>query len=278
MIDWTHWHNEPYLIAGLILAGWAYGLAIGPFRHRVAPGSPFPRGRAWCFYGALVLFYLAVGSPLDQLGERFLFSAHMVQHQLLMYPCAVLWVAGLPGWLLDRVEPDSALGRTGRRLTRPIAAGVIFVAVQTAWHVPGVYDWALRNRLVHVAEHVMFFGSAVLYWWPLLSPSRVWPRVSHASQMIYLVAVMIGLTPLFAFVTFSPDILYPTYEFAPRLVAGFDARDDQLLAGAIMKLGGALVTFIAFAAVFYRWYRASEGRSNGDAPPFAAPAPPASHG
>lgn len=258
MIEWTHWHNEPYLIGGLILFGWLYGLAMGPLRQRIAPGARFPRGRAWCFFLSLGLFYLAVGSPLDQIGERFLFSAHMAQHQLLMYPCALLWVLGLPPWLIDRFAARPPLRRVGRLLTRPLCAGIIYVIVQTAWHVPALYDWALQNRFVHVLEHVMFFGSSVLFWWPVLSPSRVWPRASFGVQMMYLAGVMIGLTPLFAFITFSPDVLYPTYEFAPRVIASFDAADDQLLAGAIMKLGSLLVTLIAFAAIFHRWYRASE--------------------
>ena len=95
MLDWTHWHNEPYLVGGLIALGWLYALAIGPFRHRLsAGGTPFPRAHAIRFYSALFIFYLAVGSPLDQAGERFLLSAHMVQHQLIIYPAAILFLTG----------------------------------------------------------------------------------------------------------------------------------------------------------------------------------------
>lgn len=261
MINWAHWHNEPYLVGGLLLLAWAYALAIGPLRARLAGAdTPFPRRQAWCFSIALALFYLAVGSPLDQIGERFLFSAHMVQHQILMYPTALLFVTGLPGWLVDRYASRPGWRPIGRALTHPIGAGLAYIITQTAWHVPALYDWALQNRLVHVIEHVTFFGTSVLYWWPLLSPSRIWPRASHAGRMVYLIAVTIGLTPLFAFIVFSPNVLYPTYEFAPRLIAGFDAADDQLLAGAIMKLGGLAVTFIAFGVVFYRWYCSSERR------------------
>jgi putative membrane protein len=260
MIDWTHWHNEPYLIGGLILMAWAYALATGPLRHRIAPGTPFPRARAWCFYSSVLLFYLAVGSPLDQIGERFLFSAHMVQHQLLMYPSAVLWVVGLPSWLVDTLARRAHLERIGYVVTRPIIAGLIFVLTQSIWHAPALYDWALQNRFVHVLEHVTFFGSAVIYWWPLLNVSTVWPTVRYPVQMLYLLGVVIGMTPLAAFITFTDDILYPTYEFAPRLINTFSAADDQLMAGVLMKLGGMLVTFAAFAFVFFRWYQESERR------------------
>ena len=81
MIDWTRWHNEPYLVGGLIFFGWLYAILTGPWRSRLAPGTAYPRRQAILFYSSLVIFYLAVGSPLDQAGERFLLSAHMVQHQ-----------------------------------------------------------------------------------------------------------------------------------------------------------------------------------------------------
>jgi putative membrane protein len=77
--------------------------------------------------------------------------------------------------------------------------------------------------------------------------------------MLYLPSLIIGLTPLFAYITFSTDILYPTYEYAPRLPwTGLDAAGDQLLAGCMMELIGMSVAMIAFATSFYRWYQAGE--------------------
>jgi putative membrane protein len=132
---------------------------------------------------------------------------------------------------------------------------VIYSLVVGVWHAPTLYDLALRNKLVHVLEHIMFFLAAVLYWWPLLSPSRVLPRRDYGVQMLYLVAVVVMMTPVFAYITFSHDILYPTYEFAPRLFEKFSAADDQLLAGTMMKLIGMIVSLAAFMIAFYRWYQ-----------------------
>ncbi len=260
MIDWRHWHNEPYLIGGLLLLAWSYAVLTGPLRERIAPGAKLPRWRAWSYYSSLVLFYLAVGSPFDQLGERFLFSAHMAQHVVLIYPCAVLWLIGLPDWLVDSLVDRPVLRPLGRLLLYPVSAGILYVMVQSLWHVPALYDLALQDRFVHVLEHVTFFGTAVMYWWPVLAVSRVWPPMRLGGRLVYLFAVAVGLTPLFAFITFSTDILYPTYEFAPRLIDGFTPMDDQLLAGAIMKLSNVLVTFLAMTWVFIQWYRQSEGR------------------
>jgi putative membrane protein len=258
MIDWTHWHNEPYLVGGLILVGWLYALATSPLRARLAPGQPFPRAHAFRFYTALIIFYLAVGSPLDQIGERFLLTAHMVQHQLLMYPAAILFLLGLPAWLLAPLTRPPALRAILHLLTRPLVCALIYILTLSIWHTPGLYDLALQNKYVHILEHVMFFGAALLYWWPLLSPTPELPPLARGPQLIYLLAVTIGMTPLFAFLAFADNVLYPTYEYAPRIIANFTPMQDQILGASVMKLGGLFVTFIALVITFYRWYQESE--------------------
>lgn len=260
MIDWTHWHNEPHLIGGLILLGWLYALFTGPLRARIAPGEAFPRGHAIKFYLSLVVFYLAVGSPFDQIGERYLLSGHMVQHQLIMYVAAVLFLLGLPGWLIAPVTARPSLRPLLKFFAHPLICLLIYTLVYSVWHVPALYDWALQDRWVHITEHVMFFGASLFYWWPVISPSRELPRLPYGAQMLYLIAVVIAMTPVFAFIAFSNDILYPTYEYAPRLFPGFDPSQDQLMGAVIMKAGGMFVTFIVFIVAFYRWYQSTEGR------------------
>lgn len=260
MIDWRHWHNEPYLVGGLVVLGWLWAIMAGPLRARLAPGAPFPRGHAWRFYSALVTFYLAVGSPLDQIGERFLFSAHMLQHQLLVYPAAILFLLGLPSWMVDPWLGRTPWNRLFRFLVHPVVCGLIYTLVISVWHMPSLYDFALRDKFVHVLEHVMFFGSALFYWWPMLSPSRVLPPISYGSQMLYFFAVLVAMTPVFAYITFSHEILYPTYEYAPRIIADFSPAADQLLAGAGMKIIGMFVALAAVAVSFFRWYSAGQQR------------------
>ncbi len=276
MIDWRHWHNEPYLVGGLVLAGWLWAILAGPLRSGLTlraglpAETPFPRGHAWRFYSALFIFYLAVGSPLDQIGERFLFSAHMLQHQLLVYPAAILFLLGLPSWMADAVfnraaRPQGIANPPGaspvlRFLFNPVVCGIIYTLVISLWHRPDLYDLALRNKTVHVLEHLTFFAAALLYWWPMLSPSRVLPPISYGAQMLYFLGVLIAMTPLFAYITFSQDILYPTYEYAPRIIADFSPADDQLLAGVSMKLVGMFVALAAVGVSFFRWYHAGQLR------------------
>jgi putative membrane protein len=263
MIDWSHWHNEPYLVGGIVLLGWLWAILAGPMRIRLAPGdTPFPRAKAWWFYTALVIFYIAVGSPLDQIGERFLFSAHMFQHQLLIYPAAICFLLGLPHWMVDPVFGHPRVVGIGRLLTSPLSCAAIFTLVISLWHAPSAYDWALQNKVIHVVEHVMFFGAALFYWWPLLSPSRALPPISFGSQMLYMLSVLIAMTPVFAYITFSDDILYPTYEYAPRLFPDFTAAADQLLAGVAMKSVGLGIALTAFGVSFFRWSGEREDRAD----------------
>ena len=129
MIDWTHWHNEPFLIGGLIFLGWLYTILAGPWRERLAPGTPYPRRPALKFYAALLCFYLGVGSPLDQIAERFLFSAHMLQHQILIYPAAILFLSGLPDWMVRPLTSQARLQGPLKILTHPLVCGGIYTAV-----------------------------------------------------------------------------------------------------------------------------------------------------
>lgn len=260
MIDWTHWHNEPFLVGGLIFLGWLYALLTGPLRGRLAPaGTRFPARHAARFYVALTCFYLAVGSPLDQIGERFLFSAHMLQHQLIVYPAAILFLAGLPDWLIRPIFGRPTLRGPLRFLLHPIVCGAVYVVVISSWHAPLLYDWALQDKFIHILEHFTFFGAALFMWWPICSPSRDHPPISYPGQMFYLLAITIGMTPLFAYITFSQDVLYPTYEFAPRIL-DFTPHQDQVLAGTMMKLVGFSVSLGAFAVAFYRWHQQTERR------------------
>ena len=260
MIDWRHWHNEPLLVGGLVFLGWLWAIMAGPLRSRLAPGTPFPRRKAWYFYSALVLFYLAVGSPLDQVGERFLFSAHMAQHLIIMYPAPVLLLCGLPWWMVDGVLDRPRLRRPLGLLLGPLSCAILSTLIIGIWHAPWLYDWALQDKVIHVVEHLMFFAVSVLFWWPMLSPSRAYPPLSYASRMLYVFCLEVAMTPLFAYVTFSDNILYPTYEFAPRLFATFTPSDDQTLAGVMMKLTSMFVSMIAFAVCFFGWSKANRDK------------------
>ncbi len=269
MVDWTHWHNEPLLIGALVLASWLYALAVGPWRHRLSPGAEAPRAQIIRFACGMVVFYLAVGSPLDQIGERFLFSAHMLQHMIIVYLVAPLILTGMPAWLLDLPLRPPTARAVARVLFSPVVAAVAYVLCMSAWHVPVAYDLALRDKLVHVVQHLMFLAVALGFWWPLASPSRLVPQRPPAVQVLYVFGVGVLQFPLVAFLNFSREALYPTYAFAPRLI-NLSPRDDQVLGGALMGVGGMFIALGLVGRAFYQW----AGKSPATDPSPVVPTPP----
>lgn len=261
MIDWRHWHNEPFLTGGLILVGWLYAVLAGPLRARLEPGSPFPRSKAVLFYLALVLFYLAVGSPLDQVAERFLLSAHMVQHLVIMYPVPLLLLLGTPAWMIDPLLSTPWARTPLKLLLSPLSCALLSTGVISIWHAPFLYEWTLQDKVVHVFEHLMFLAVSILYWWPLASRSGVFPAPGYGVRMLYLFGTEVAMIPVSAYVVFAGYILYPTYEYAPRLIDGFSPADDQLIAGIIMKVSGMAVSLTALGIFFFRWARGSSAKA-----------------
>lgn len=251
-----HWHTEPLLLLLLIGAGWLYALATGPLRDKIAPGVRYPTLKAVSFYLGLISAYLAVGSPLDQWGEDFLFSAHMVQHMLLVYLVPPLLIRGMPTWLWDFLLAPKALRAVARVLVNPFTAWLAFTLLYTVWHIPDLYELALGDKTWHVVEHWCMFIPAMMMWWPIISPSRLLPSVGYGPRMLYLFLLMVGQLPVFGFLTLSDTVLYPTYEYAPRVV-DLTPLQDQILGGLIMKIANMLVSLALMASVFYRWDRAS---------------------
>jgi putative membrane protein len=257
MICWSDWHREPLLVCGLIFFGWIYALLVGPWRGRLAPGEPFPRRQAGLFYAALALGYLAVGSPLDQIGGVFLFSAHMLQHLLIAYAVAALVLLGLPGWLADAALDRPGLRAVARRLANPVVAGLLFVAVLSLGHLPRLYEEALQDARMGAAQDAGLFAVALLFWWPVLSLSRAVPRAGYGIQAIYLTCVQVALTALFSYILMADHALYPTYQYAPRVIAGLSALEDQRLAGAFLGVVSSFVLVGALGVNFFRWARQS---------------------
>lgn len=252
-----HWHTEPLLLITLLLFGWLYAMGIGPFRDRIAPGQKLPVGRMITFYLGLIFTYLAVGSPLDQLGEQFLFSAHMLQHMLLIYLTPTLFIFGTPPWLIDYLLQGRRIQRVLRFLTHPACGGLLFTFVYTAWHVPTLYEAALQDKTIHILEHWTMFSLGLLMLWPFITNSQNVPKRSYPIRLVAIFLLMVGQLPVFAFLTFAGEAIYPTYYWAPRII-DLDPLNDQILGGIIMKVVNMGYSLTLLAACFYRWARSEE--------------------
>jgi putative membrane protein len=264
MVIPLHWHNEPLLLLSLLGAGWAYAVGVGPLRARLAPeGTPFPTGKAAAFFAGLVLNYLAVGSPLDQFGEDYLFFVHMVQHLIIVYitPPMLLW--GTPWWLADAVLARRGVTKVARWLLHPAVGCTAFVVTFGMWHLPELYEAALRNRAIHIIEHLMIFGTALQMWWLYLSPSRIILPANYPVRIVAAFLLMAAHMPILGLLAFADEpALYRTYDLAPRIIPNLTAMDDQRIGAAIMELSAAAVS-VGLLGWSFRGWMMDDDRRNG---------------
>ena len=252
-VNFSHWHTEPALIGGLLFVAWVYAILVGPFRKRICPELPYSSRHTFWFSAGLLSFYLAVGSPLDPLGENFLFFAHMIQHNILMYVSPLFILLGIPQPLVDRfLETHPLVERILRFFLHPIIAGLLFTLVFSFWHFGAFYEAAIQNKSLHMAEHLSMFFTSVAMWWPICGPSKRITPIRFGPQMLYVLALMLGQTPIFAVLTFSEDVLYETYFYAERII-NLSPIEDQKAGGVLMKLANMAVSIGVLSSVFYRW-------------------------
>jgi len=250
-------HPDVWLPIGLLAAG--YALAVVRFGPRLAPrGTPVVTPlQLTSFSAGVVALLVASDWPVHDLGERYLFSVHTVQHLVFSIVAAPLLLFGTPAWLARALLSPPWLLRTVRYLARFVPATILFNAVVVVTHIPGVVDTALRNDPVHFAVHAVVFGSALIVWMPLASPLPEVPRFGHLMRMLFLFLQAVVPTVPASFLTFGERPLYRFYEDVPRLW-DVSALDDMRVAGLVMKIGAGVVLWVIIAIVFFRWYSAEE--------------------
>jgi cytochrome c oxidase assembly factor CtaG len=207
------------------------------------------------FQAGLLTLFLALASPLDVLADLLL-QVHMIQHLVLMMVVPPLIWLGAPVLPLLRGLPRSVLQqglgpflawpvlqRLGHFLAHPVVCWLAFAVSTIAWHLPGLYERALRSLSWHEAQHVCFLSTALLFWWPVIQPWPSRPQWPRWALIPYLLLADIQNTALSAFLIFSERVLYPTYATVPRLW-GISVLDDQAAAGAIMWVPGSLAFLV----------------------------------
>jgi putative membrane protein len=251
----------------LLKVGWTWypsvvtGFSLWTFLYiRANRSKRTPMMHQIAFHLGTLAGLIALVSPLDELGDEYLFSAHMVQHLMLMFLTAPLWLLGTPGWLVDRVIPER-VDTLVKRLAGPMSAFVLFVAVLWFWHVPGVYQLAQENEALHIFEHLSFIGAALIGWWPVIGAetSRI-PKPSPPLRMLYLFLLAVPCTALAAILTYAKTPLYPFYVTAPHLF-GLSALQDQHLGGLLMWLPTHMFLLLALGITFLKWFTESDRRT-----------------
>ncbi len=246
------------LLSGLIQASPFYllvGFVVARSRTLAREGRPVPPVRL-----ALVAAGVAVGvaadlPPLGTVSEERL-SVHMLQHMLIGDLAAFLIAVGMTGPLLRPILTKPGV-RHLRWLAHPLVAVPLWIAVYYAWHLPELYQAALHSDVVHATEHATMFAAGLALWTGLLGPLPKPAWFGNAAGLAYVLAVRFAGTVIANVFLWSSSPFYPDYEALAR-ANGFDAAEDQSLAGAIWMIEGSVVTICVLGWLFVRWMRQGE--------------------
>jgi putative membrane protein len=273
-----HWFQDPAVLAPLALIVVIYVRrfrevrreeaargAAGARRAASADGAPRTggaRGATWlhalAFAGAMLALLGALVTPVDGLGEDYLFSAHMFQHVLLGDIAPLLLLLSLSRVMLRPVtrrlmRVERALGP----LASPWTAIALWLGTMYFWHIPALYDAAVEHPLLHATEHLSFFAAGIALWWPLVQPIPMRRALTGLQLLGYIALAKGGLAALGLFLAWSPTAHYPWYEDAPR-IWGLTAVEDQNVAGVIMMVEQSMTLVLVMVWVFVRMLARSE--------------------
>lgn len=245
------WRWDASVLLGLavLIGGYALGVRamLRQRRHELR------RRHIACFTCGVLLLFLALQSPIDSIGENYLFSIHMVQHIMLQMIAPALILLGVPRWMMQRVLSLFGLEKLVRWITHPFLAFIAFNLALIAWHVPALYEAALRDPLIHILEHSIFIGTGFLSWYPVIDPAAQHRNFASIAKIVYLFLYVIPSGILGAIFSFAQVPLYPYYASVTTRLWELSVLDDQALAGAIMWVPGWAIYFIALSIVFALW-------------------------
>ncbi|MHB8507500.1 MAG: cytochrome c oxidase assembly protein [Candidatus Dormibacteria bacterium] len=234
-----HWVLEPTIVLPMLAATLAFFLD-----QRSRPAAP---GRKPTLFAlGMLAFVVALVTPLDFAADRYLLSAHMIQHILITMIGPALLLAALPD-----ADPRGRWGRLPGFLVNPWTAVFLFNAVLLTWHLPALYQATLVNEGVHIFEHVTFVTTAAVFWWPITGPTaRRGAGMAPLMKVGYLALAGIPPTVIGMVLAIAPNVLYPFYATAPRLFPSISAELDQQVAGILMFGLGNLIYFVPLTRNF----------------------------
>jgi putative membrane protein len=250
-----------WTFAPIVLLALVSYVAVYVWRWRIsraeggARAAPVGRLVLWCT-GVLCLF-VALVSPVDNLGDQ-LASVHMVQHLLIADLAPICLTLGLTKWILrPATRRIHRIERAAGPFGHPAFGVVAYVGAMWLWHVPAMYNAALRHPVIHTLEHLSFGAAGLLYWWHLLSPIRSRLRLGGLGPVLYMASTKLLVGFLGVLLAFSPSLLFDFYAIDGTRW-GLSPLDDQHVAGLVMALEQSIVMGIALSYLFVRMLAESE--------------------
>jgi len=266
----SHWVFEPISLTCLLTSGALYAAGVSRLWARAGRGCGVRPWQIGAFAGGWIALVSALLSPIAAMSD-FLFSVHMTQHEMLILVAAPLLVLGRPVVpLLWALTPRWRL-RVGawsqnrywsaawRTLTGPLLIWLLHGFALWLWHLPALYQAALGNAAIHATEHLCFLATACLFWWALIHGR--YGRFGYGIAVLFVFVTSIHSEVLGALLTFAPRVWYPLYATRSP-AAGFDALQDQQLAGLIMWIPFGVVFLLLGLALFAAWLGEAQRRTH----------------
>ncbi|HET8751272.1 MAG TPA: cytochrome c oxidase assembly protein [Gaiellaceae bacterium] len=251
----NHWNLDPLELSVLALVGALYWRRARTLRRR---GHPVPRPRAMAFAAGLLTLFFALASPIDTIGEERLFSMHMLQHLLLGDVGALLLVLGLDGRLLRPLLRLRLVHRL-RLLAHPLIALPLWAVNFVVWHLPTLFDAALRHDGIHALQHSLFIALGMLMWAALLEPLPGPAWFTAPWKIPYVLGMWLVMLVLSQVFIWSSHVYYAPYAHDPPLW-GLTHLADQKAGGGVMLVESALTMLPALVWVLLRVLKESEAR------------------
>lgn len=265
----SQWQWEPWLLVCITAALVPYVIGVARMGKQRAP--ILGHWRALSFFAGITGLLLTLVSPLDAMAED-LFSAHMLQHMLLLLAVPPLLVYGRPVivwlWAFD-LDARRALVRGWKRigldcvfhwLMRPLCVWLLLSASLCVWHLPGPYDAAVRHEWLHDLEHASFLFFSLAFWTIVIEPYGKRRALGYGATIVFVVSSGFAMSLIGAILTFATSPLYVVHLHTVQ-AWGLSALQDQQLAGIVMWIPSNLVHVAALCAVFFAWFRADEHRA-----------------
>lgn len=259
---WSFQPNvEVYLLVGFLIGAYVYLVrVIGP--KAVGPGKEvISRRQLGCFIGSMVMLFAASTWPIHQIGEDYLYSAHMFQHMMLSYFLPPLVLLATPEWLLRVLVGEGTTYRVVRFFSRPVVAAVSFNGMVMITHIPGVVNGSTVNGPFHFLLHFMVVMTAILAWMPVVGPLPEL-QMRHGGKMIYLFLFSVVPTVPAAWLAMAENPVYYHYGDQPVRVWNIDPINDQQVAGLIMKVGGGIFLWVVLIYMFFKRFGIETPQAN----------------
>jgi len=209
----------------------------------------------------LTLLVLAFVSPIGVLADGYLFTAHMIQHLLLLLVVPLCFLLALPKERVSAWFNDRRLDVVGRLMSVPLLTWICGVGAMWFWHVPSFCSAATESFWIGAVRDLSFLAAGTAFWWPIYAPAERY-RLEPLTGVLYLFSACLGCTLLGIYITFTtisvcPAFAHPTGRFAIMTMlydAGMTPAIDQHIGGLFMWVPPCTLYVSAIISLLCRWY------------------------